>query len=71
MIYEIKQHYKNIASSPMLFIYTRREPVSLELLSRVRSAWHDVHVHVVLHYTAPSSFKGGLVVFLCDEGIGI
>ena len=51
MIYEIKQHYKNIASSPMLFIYTRREPVSLELLFRVRSAWHDVHMHVVLHYS--------------------
>ena len=71
MIYEFKQHYKNIASSrmnPMLFIYTKREPVSLELL---RSAWYDVHVHVVLHYTAPSSFKGDLVVFLCDEGIGM
>ena len=48
----------------MLFIYTRREPVSLELLSRVRRAWHDVHVHVVLHYTAPSSFRrsGGFLV---------
>ena len=35
----------------MLYLYTPEgsQPV-WKLLSRVQSAWHDVHVHVVLHY---------------------